>query len=637
MAAADLRAPPAKDRFTSLDAVALARELRPWVGARVDKAFDLVPAGFSLTVRHATLGRGELRVVPGLYAAVVARGAEHEEELSPFAKELRRLLAGAQLTEVPDPAGERALTVRFSRPDAEAGLLLAVELFGSGNAVVARGDRLVAVLHVKRWAHRTVKVGAEYQPPPNRGDPWKLTVPQLDAALRQSRTDRASTLAARLGFGGFLAEELLTRAGLAAQAPAPTDAGATAQALVTAIGELLTEVGVAPAGFVYAREGVLLDAEPFSSRRWKGVDGVAERSVPNFSTAVAEYFASLPPPTTARPDPAAAARGELERQRAQQAAAIADLTRETEELRGQADALLAAFSEVTAQLEAERARAEPPRDHIEIEGRRVPLRPGRTVRESANALYEDVKRLQAKLAGARAALEETEQRLVTPAHVAGPGPTAAYGTAAERPRKAHWFERYRWFISSEGAVVIGGHDAASNDLIVRRYLNPADIYVHADIHGAPSVIVKHPPPGRPAVTEVTYREAGQWGFAFSKAWRAGLASGAAFWVTPDQVSKSGGSGEFVARGAWVIHGTKHPLRDLPTELAIGTIAYEGETLWSVAPPAAIAARGTVQRRLAPGEERDRAEVEIALARELELPRSRLQALLPAGGLTVRRV
>ena len=134
---------------------------------------------------------------------------------------------------------------------------------------------------------------------------------------------------------------------------------------------------------------------------------------------------------------------------------------------------------------------------------------------------------------------------------------ALSGSGADRPRKHHWFEKYRWFISSEGAIVIGGRDAATNDLVVRRYLNPDDTYVHADIHGAPSVIVKHPAPGEPALTDASMIEAAQWGVSFSKAWRVGLASADAFWVAADQVSKAAASGEFVARGAWVIHGTKH--------------------------------------------------------------------------------
>jgi hypothetical protein len=150
------------------------------------------------------------------------------------------------------------------------------------------------------------------------------------------------------------------------------------------------------------------------------------------------------------------------------------------------------------------------------------------------------------------------------------------------------------------------------------------------------VIVKHSPPGETPLTDATLLEAGQWAVTFSKAWRAELASAEAFWVESEQVSKKAASGEFVARGAWVIHGTKHVLRDLPLEIGLGTVDYRGETLWTAAPPAALRARGKVLVLLSPGPERLRSEVEVALARELGLSRSRLQGLLPAGGLSVRR-
>jgi hypothetical protein len=150
------------------------------------------------------------------------------------------------------------------------------------------------------------------------------------------------------------------------------------------------------------------------------------------------------------------------------------------------------------------------------------------------------------------------------------------------------------------------------------------------------VIVKHSPPGETPLTDATLLEAGQWAVTFSKAWRAELASAEAFWVESEQVSKKAASGEFVARGAWVIHGTKHVLRDLPLEIGLGTVDYRGETLWTAAPPAALRARGKVLVLLTPGPERLRSEVEVTLARELGLSRSRLQGLLPAGGLSVLR-
>ena len=137
-------------------------------------------------------------------------------------------------------------------------------------------------------------------------------------------------------------------------------------------------------------------------------------------------------------------------------------------------------------------------------------------------------------------------------------------------------------------------------------------------------------------SEASLREACQWAAAFSKAWKAGYATATAFWAEPDQVSKSAASGEFVAKGAWVVHGTKHFVRDAPLELALGTIRHEGRERWTVAPEAAVRAHGTVRFLLTPGEERDRRTREAELVAALGIDRSLLQRLLPAGGLSLRR-
>ncbi|MCL5983486.1 MAG: hypothetical protein M1606_02325, partial [Candidatus Thermoplasmatota archaeon] len=113
-------------------------------------------------------------------------------------------------------------------------------------------------------------------------------------------------------------------------------------------------------------------------------------------------------------------------------------------------------------------------------------------------------------------------------------------------------------------------------------------------------------------------------------------SATAFWVTADQVSKTPATGEFVARGSWVVTGTKHYLKDLPLELALGTLRYEGQERWTVAPESAVRLLGTARFLLTPGDERERAEREVELSRETGVSRSRLQGLLPAGGLTFRR-
>ncbi len=626
--------PTPKDRFTALDTLAVVRELRELGPARVDKAFDVPPGGWSLALRAPGHGRRELLIVPGRYVALLERGLDHSEELSPLAKELRRLLTGAALRSVHEPAGERVLQVAFARSDEPGELLLVVEIFGHGNILVVRDQRILAVARPRRWAHRSVRVGAEYAPPPSRADPWRLGVAEIEGELAGSRTDLASTLAARLALGGPLAEELIARAGWnPAEATAP-GAGRTAPKLHAELARLLAEIGERPLGYVYLREGAAVDATPYPSVRWRSVADVNEATRPSFSLAAQEYFGPLgrsgPSPEEAA---SVRARESLEHLADQQRSAVEGLSRSIAELKSQAAAIYAHYPEAEAALARPVAEEEPERPlAIDLGGTIVPLQRGRSPRAAAQSLFEEAKRVQTKLEGARAALEETERKLSEPRPESAEAPLARSARPAGR---THWFEKFRWFISSEGVIVVAGRDASSNDQVVKRHLKDRDVYLHADLHGAASVVVKHPD-GGPAPGEATLREAGQWAVAFSKAWRAGLASASAFWVTAEQVSKSSESGEFVARGAWVIRGTKHVLRDLPLELALGTIDYEGDERWTVAPADAVRRRGAVRVLLTPGDDRDRPAREVELARDWGISRSLLQSLLPAGGVTIRR-
>ena len=61
-----------------------------------------------------------------------------------------------------------------------------------------------------------------------------------------------------------------------------------------------------------------------------------------------------------------------------------------------------------------------------------------------------------------------------------------------KARKPYWFEKFYWFISSENYLVIGGRDMQQNEIVVKKYLKQGDIYVHADLSGASSVIIKNP-------------------------------------------------------------------------------------------------------------------------------------------------
>lgn len=136
-------------------------------------------------------------------------------------------------------------------------------------------------------------------------------------------------------------------------------------------------------------------------------------------------------------------------------------------------------------------------------------------------------------------------------------------------RRQMWFEKFLWFISSDGYLVIGGRDAGTNEVLYKKHLRKGDIYVHADMHGASSVIIKNNPktPDAP-IPPSTLAQAGSLSVCSSNAWDSKAGMGA-WWVHADQVSKSAPTGEYLPTGSFMVRGTKNILTPQPLVMGFG--------------------------------------------------------------------
>ncbi|KAF3765157.1 hypothetical protein M406DRAFT_352095 [Cryphonectria parasitica EP155] len=150
------------------------------------------------------------------------------------------------------------------------------------------------------------------------------------------------------------------------------------------------------------------------------------------------------------------------------------------------------------------------------------------------------------------------------------------GLKQEKPtlqptRRQMWFEKFLWFISSDGYLVVGGRDASQNEMLYRKHLGKGDIYVHADMHGAASVIIKNNPktPDAP-VPPATLAQAGSLSVCSSNAWDSKAGMGA-WWVNAEQVSKSAPTGEYLPTGSFMVRGNKNILTPQPLVLGFGFV------------------------------------------------------------------
>ncbi|KAK2762857.1 hypothetical protein FQN54_001032 [Arachnomyces sp. PD_36] len=134
-------------------------------------------------------------------------------------------------------------------------------------------------------------------------------------------------------------------------------------------------------------------------------------------------------------------------------------------------------------------------------------------------------------------------------------------------RKMFWFEKFTFFISSDGYLVLGGRDASQIDILYRQYLKKGDVFVHADLDGAIPFVIKNKvgapdspiPPG-------TLSQAGTMSVATSVAWDS-KAVIAAWWVKAEQVSKTAPTGDYLAPGNFFVRGDKNFLP--PAQLVLG--------------------------------------------------------------------
>lgn len=138
-------------------------------------------------------------------------------------------------------------------------------------------------------------------------------------------------------------------------------------------------------------------------------------------------------------------------------------------------------------------------------------------------------------------------------------------------RRQMWFEKFLWFISSDGYLVVGGRDAGTNEVLYKKHLRKGDIYVHADMHGASSVIIKNNPktPDAP-IPPSTLTQAGSLSVCSSNAWDSKAGMGA-WWVHADQVSKSAPTGEYLPTGSFMVRGNKNILTPQPLVMGFGFI------------------------------------------------------------------
>ncbi len=189
----------------------------------------------------------------------------------------------------------------------------------------------------------------------------------------------------------------------------------------------------------------------------------------------------------------------------------------------------------------------------------IELDPRLSIFENLDIIYKKIKGLKKKIARLEKQIEENKKKLREVSDR-----VAIEKKIIEKRVRKSWYEKFRWFFTSNNFLLIAGKDATSNESLIRKYLEKNDLVFHADIHGSPFGILKN---GQNAGEEDIY-EAAKFIASYSRAWKIKLNSLEVYYVYPNQVSKKAPAGEYLPKGSFMIYGPRNYLR-VELEIAIG--------------------------------------------------------------------
>ena len=594
--------------MSNVDIFTISNELNNLLsGARVDKSFQ--PTKDIVVMRFHVPGTGRIDLVMQCGSRIHTSQYPLENPTTPptFPMLLRKRIKGAHVESIQQHNFDRVVEIRVKK---DKYYTIIVELFDKGNIILLDDkNNIILPLKRKQWSTRDISSKKEYLFPEERGiNPMTATEEEFKSLFEDGESDAVRTLA-RNGLGSLYAEEIIKRANESVEIDKNTPNSELTEEQLSGLYkgfknlfDSLTDGTIKPQIVKNdnTEDVVALDLVKY--------DDFEKKYYETFNEACDEFYSKKVNTDIKNVQETAWNKkvNKFEKRLRLQEETLDNFNKTIEESQHKGEIIYSnypsieniitvvnqarskdySFKEIGKILKKAKEDGMPEAQIYEsidklgvltlnIDDTSFIIDPKITIPENAENYYEKAKKAKRKTKGALIAIENTKKQLEDI--------KAKKDIAMERvsvPKKRvkknlKWYEKMRWFLSSDGILVIGGRDANSNENVVKKYLEPNDIYLHADIHGASSTAIKL---NGSELNDNLLKESGEFAASFSSAWSLGFTSQDVFWVHPDQVSKTPESGEFLAKGSFVIRGHRNYIRGARVKLAIGIVDYEGKRI-----------------------------------------------------------
>ncbi|AKB66063.1 ribosome rescue protein RqcH [Methanosarcina mazei] len=649
-----------KQDMSSADVAAVVAELsagpRSIIDAKIGKIYQPASEEIRINLYVFHQGRDNLVIEAGKRLHMTKHIRPSPTLPQAFPMLLRKYLMGGRIVSVEQHDFDRIIKIGIERAGVRSTLI--VELFARGNVLIVDSEnKIILPMNPVTLKDRRLRSGEIYELPEAQLSPIEAKVSDLMDAFSKSTADIVRTIATRFNLGGVLAEEACARAGINKSRPAKEATVEDAEKLREALQDLFSPLfrardaartegepeggaeiedrpgaetgplipGLRPQHIKQEINGKMetFDVVPFDLNRYSEYE---KEYFDSFNTALDEFFGKKALEQVAEVKEAEKKEktlGVFERRLMQQEDSLAKFEKEIEKNNALAETVYANYQiieELFSVLNGARAKGyswdeirsilkqakktvpaaqtitnidqKTGTVTVNLDGKSINLDIRKTVPQNAQEYYEKVKKFTKKKDGAIRAIEDTKKAMEKKAATK----SAKAGRKLQASRKKHWYDRFRWFVSSDGFLVVGGRDADTNEEIFKKYMEKRDIVFHTQTPGAPLTVVKT---GGKEVPDSTLQEVAQFAVSYSSLWKAGQFSGDCYWIKSEQVTKTPESGEYLKKGAFVIRGERNYFKDVPLGIAVG-LELKGETRIIGGPASSVRKHGDYILEIIPG-------------------------------------
>lgn len=504
-------------------------------------------------------------------------------------KRLRNDLLRSKISSIKQIGAERIVYVTFNALEQE--FVLIGEFFGDGNIILCdKNMKILALLHSIDVRHRRLNVGFNYEPPPQSGlDIFNITPKDLIAILSVS-TPAVRWIGRTLGIPAKYAEEIVRLAEIDPLKPGNSLSEKDVEKIFVVTKDLVEKIVNGVHDPILVKTENNADVFPVKLGH---IENTNYTKIASFTEGLDSLFTQnlLERGKSSQANTVTQKIEEFEHKLEDQIKAISVVKEKAGTISAVAKSLLDLVSKGVTSLESSmvidvlgKQNASFVKERgilfIDVNGEKIQINPDSSLQAIASALFNESKRQTNAIEFIESAKKKTEKSLESFRKQENIARDSVVFTIQ---KKREWYERYRWFFTSEGLLAIGGRDVSSNSSVIRKHLEKDDKVFHAEIFGSPFFLLKKSFESN--VTSIL--ETAQATVCFSRAWREGLYGLGAYWVNPDQIKTAAPSGQFIAKGSFIVDGQRNFVKVTSMRLAIGLLEKDDSYSLMCGPPEAV--------------------------------------------------